>query len=84
MRSLQIFLGKANQKALSPAPLSVVDNGRTKLPHAFCLHLGLKPTKVWELRNAGADTEEKLVAAILRITAENNVGTLPCIARRFL
>jgi hypothetical protein len=28
-------------------------------------------SKVWELRNAGADTEEKLVAAILRITAEN-------------
>jgi hypothetical protein len=28
-------------------------------------------SKIWELRNAGADTEEKLVAAILRITAEN-------------
>lgn len=27
--------------------------------------------KIWELRNAGADTEEKLVAAILRVTAEN-------------
>jgi hypothetical protein len=26
---------------------------------------------VWELRNAGADTEEKLVAAILRVAAEN-------------
>ena len=26
---------------------------------------------VWEARNAGADTEEKLVAAILRVTAEN-------------
>ncbi len=28
-------------------------------------------SKVWELRNAGADTEEKLVAAILFIAAEN-------------
>ena len=28
-------------------------------------------SKVWELRNAGADTEEKLVAAILKIVAEN-------------
>ncbi len=28
-------------------------------------------SKIWELRNAGADTEEKLVAAILRVTAEN-------------
>lgn len=28
-------------------------------------------SKVWELRNAGADTEEKLVAAILRVVAEN-------------
>ena len=27
--------------------------------------------KIWELRNAGADTEEKLVAAILRVVAEN-------------
>lgn len=27
--------------------------------------------KVWELRNGGADTEEKLVAAILRVVAEN-------------
>lgn len=27
--------------------------------------------KIWELRNAGADTEEKLVAAILHVTAEN-------------
>lgn len=27
--------------------------------------------KIWQLRNAGADTEEKLVAAILRVTAEN-------------
>lgn len=27
--------------------------------------------KVWEHRNNGADTEEKLVAAILFITAEN-------------
>jgi len=26
---------------------------------------------VWEARNAGADTEEKLVAAILRLAAEN-------------
>ena len=26
---------------------------------------------VWEHRNNGADTEEKLVAAILRVTAEN-------------
>ena len=26
---------------------------------------------IWEARNAGADTEEKLVAAILKITAEN-------------
>ena len=26
---------------------------------------------VWEHRNAGADTEEKLVAAILKIAAEN-------------
>lgn len=28
-------------------------------------------SKIWELRNAGADTEEKLVAAILRVVAEN-------------
>ena len=26
---------------------------------------------VWEARNAGADTEEKLTAAILKIAAEN-------------
>lgn len=26
---------------------------------------------IWEARNSGADTEEKLVAAILRIAAEN-------------
>ena len=26
---------------------------------------------IWELRNAGADTEEKLVAAILKVVAEN-------------
>ena len=26
---------------------------------------------IWEARNAGADTEEKLVAAILSIVAEN-------------
>jgi hypothetical protein len=26
---------------------------------------------VWELRNNGADTEEKLVAAILHLAAEN-------------
>ena len=26
---------------------------------------------IWEARNAGADTEEKLVAAILSIAAEN-------------
>jgi hypothetical protein len=31
-------------------------------------------TKIWELRNAGADTEEKLVAAILRVVAENAVS----------
>jgi hypothetical protein len=28
-------------------------------------------SKIWELRNAGADTEEKLVAAILKVVAEN-------------
>lgn len=28
-------------------------------------------SKIWELRNNGADTEEKLVAAILRVVAEN-------------
>lgn len=28
-------------------------------------------SKIWELRNAGADTEEKLVSAILRVVAEN-------------
>ena len=27
--------------------------------------------KIWELRNTGADTEEKLVAAILKVVAEN-------------
>ena len=27
--------------------------------------------RIWELRNAGADTEEKLVAAILHLVAEN-------------
>jgi hypothetical protein len=26
--------------------------------------------KIWEARNAGADTEENLIAAVLRITAE--------------
>ena len=26
---------------------------------------------IWEHRNAGADTEEKLVSAILRLVAEN-------------
>lgn len=26
---------------------------------------------IWEARNSGADTEEKLVASILKITAEN-------------
>ena len=26
---------------------------------------------IWEARNTGADTEEKLVAAILRLVAEN-------------
>lgn len=31
-------------------------------------------SKIWELRNAGADTEEKLVAAILRVTAENVIA----------
>jgi len=31
-------------------------------------------SKVWELRNAGADTEEKLVAAILKIVAENTTS----------
>ena len=28
-------------------------------------------SKIWELRNAGADTEEKLVAAILKVVVEN-------------
>ena len=28
-------------------------------------------SKILELRNAGADTEEKLVAAILKVVAEN-------------
>ena len=27
--------------------------------------------QIWEARNAGADTEEKLIAATLRIAAEN-------------
>jgi NTP pyrophosphatase (non-canonical NTP hydrolase) len=27
--------------------------------------------RIWEARNAGADTEEKLVSAILQIVAEN-------------
>jgi hypothetical protein len=27
--------------------------------------------KVWEARNSGADTEEKLIAAILRITVDS-------------
>jgi hypothetical protein len=31
-------------------------------------------SKIWELRNAGADTEEKLVAVILRLAAENTVS----------
>ena len=26
--------------------------------------------KIWEARNAGADTEAKLIAAVLRITAD--------------
>lgn len=26
--------------------------------------------KIWEARNSGADTEEKLIAAVLRITAD--------------
>jgi hypothetical protein len=26
---------------------------------------------IWEARNAGADTEEKLVSAVLKIAAEN-------------
>ena len=26
--------------------------------------------KIWEARNAGADTEEKLIAAVLRIVAD--------------
>ena len=30
--------------------------------------------KIWELRNSGADTEEKLVAAILKVTVENVVA----------
>ena len=28
-------------------------------------------SKIWDARNAGADTEEKLVAAILKVVAEN-------------
>ena len=28
-------------------------------------------SKIWELRNTGADTEEKLVAAILKVVVEN-------------
>jgi hypothetical protein len=27
--------------------------------------------QIWEARNAGADTEEKLIASVLRIAAEN-------------
>lgn len=27
--------------------------------------------QIWEARNSGADTEEKLVAAILKVAAEN-------------
>jgi len=27
--------------------------------------------KIWDARNSGADTEQKLVAAILKVTAEN-------------
>jgi len=27
--------------------------------------------QIWEARNAGADTEEKLIAAVLRISAES-------------
>lgn len=27
--------------------------------------------EIWAARNSGADTEEKLIAAVLRITAEN-------------
>ena len=27
--------------------------------------------QIWDARNAGADTEEKLVAAILKVVAEN-------------
>ena len=27
--------------------------------------------RIWEARNAGADTEEKLVSAILQVAAEN-------------
>ena len=27
--------------------------------------------RIWEARNAGADTEEKLVSVILRLVAEN-------------
>lgn len=29
---------------------------------------------IWEARNSGADTEEKLVAAILRVSADNIVS----------
>ena len=36
----------------------------TERSHAFM-------NAIWEARNAGADTEEKLVAAILTIAAEN-------------
>ena len=28
-------------------------------------------SKIWDARNASADTEEKLVAAILKVVAEN-------------
>ena len=30
--------------------------------------------QIWEARNAGADTEEKLVAAILKVVADNTVS----------
>ena len=30
--------------------------------------------KIWEARNAGADTEEKLVASIIQILSENVVS----------
>jgi hypothetical protein len=36
----------------------------TERSHAFM-------NKIWEERNAGADTEEELVSAILQVAAEN-------------